>query len=90
MAGPVVFFWATGGKSHAQVRKEAEQSHELLSGEMSHRVKDLLAIVQIHKDGRGIDCSAGRHTTWRVAHRVVFRLQASGVTAVLREITRVG
>lgn len=55
-------------------RKQAEESHELLAGEMSHRVKNLLAIAS------GLTAIASRSaaTTEDMARELIGRLTALG------------
>lgn len=55
-------------------RKQAEEAHELLAGEMSHRVKNLLAIAS------GLTAITSRSTTTaaEMAHELTLRLTALG------------
>ena len=55
-------------------RKQAEEGHELLAGEMSHRVKNLLAIAS------GLTAITSRSTTTaaEMAHELTLRLTALG------------
>jgi two-component sensor histidine kinase len=55
-------------------RKQAEEGHELLAGEMSHRVKNLLAIAS----GLTAITSRSTKTTDEMAHQLTQRLTALG------------
>ena len=55
-------------------RKQAEEGHELLAGEMSHRVKNLLAIAS----GLTAITSRSTKTTDQMAHQLTQRLTALG------------
>jgi two-component sensor histidine kinase len=55
-------------------RKQAEESHELLAGEMSHRVKNLLAIAS----GLTAITSRSAATTMDMARELTGRLTALG------------
>jgi two-component sensor histidine kinase len=55
-------------------RKQAEEGHELLAGEMSHRVKNLLAIAS----GLTAITSRSTHTTQDMARELTQRLTALG------------
>jgi two-component sensor histidine kinase len=55
-------------------RKQAEEGHELLAGEMSHRVKNLLAIAS----GLTAITSRSANTTEEMAHELTGRLAALG------------
>src|SRR5476651_851446 len=55
-------------------RKQAEEGHELLAGEMSHRVKNLLAIAS----GLTAITSRSTHTTVDMARELTQRLTALG------------
>ena len=55
-------------------RKQAEESHELLAGEMSHRVKNLLAIAS----GLTSITSRSTSTTADMARELIHRLTALG------------
>ena len=47
-------------------RKQAEEGHELLAGEMSHRVKNLLAIAS-GPDGDHVAVDRARRSRWRAS-----------------------
>lgn len=55
-------------------RKQAEEGRELLAGEMSHRVKNLLAIAS----GLTAITSRSTNTTEEMAHQLTLRLTALG------------
>lgn len=55
-------------------RKQAEEGHELLAGEMSHRVKNLLAVAS----GLTAITSRSTHTTVDMARELTQRLTALG------------